>query len=158
MSDSEMTDLADQLNDLEVPLTAQSKAQRKRQEEVTSLLGTDMSGLAEQLMVADLAPDHVPSPKSLEMKRLDRHLPPSEYEQLCHSMYPKYVSHHSPSSGSNHHKGLVTPPSPLSPLALRLWISDDENNGVDNFTRSTDEETAFSNIALRESEEARAAW
>jgi len=86
MSDSEMTDLADQLNDFEVPLTAQSKAQRKRQEEVTSLLGTDMSGLAEQLMVADLAPDHVPSPKLLEMKRLDLNLPVSEHGELSQSM------------------------------------------------------------------------
>ncbi|KAI4911421.1 uncharacterized protein J4E92_010234 [Alternaria infectoria] len=50
MCDSEMTDLADQVNDIEVPFTAQSKAQRKRQEEVTSLLGTDMAGLAEEFM------------------------------------------------------------------------------------------------------------
>ncbi|KAI4911346.1 hypothetical protein J4E85_011255 [Alternaria conjuncta] len=62
MSDSEMTDLADQVNDIEVPLTAQSKAQRKRQEEVTSLLGTDMAGLAEEFM--DIATVSHPSPSS----------------------------------------------------------------------------------------------
>ncbi|KAI4611089.1 uncharacterized protein J4E87_010608 [Alternaria ethzedia] len=62
MSDSEMTDLADQLNDIEVPLTAQSKAQRKRDDEVNSLLGTDMAGLAEEFM--DIAIVSHPSPSS----------------------------------------------------------------------------------------------
>ncbi|KAI4640572.1 uncharacterized protein J4E78_010595 [Alternaria triticimaculans] len=60
MSDSEMTDLADQVNDIQVPLTAQSKAQRKRDDEVNSLLGTDMAGLAEEFM--DIATVSRPSP------------------------------------------------------------------------------------------------
>jgi len=62
MSDSEMTDLAHQVNDIEVPLAAQSKAQRKRDEEVNSLLGTDMAGLAEEFM--DIATVSHPSPSS----------------------------------------------------------------------------------------------
>ena len=59
-----MTDLADQVNDIEVPLTTQSKAQRERDDEVNSLLGTDMAGLAEEFM--DIATVSHPSP-SLEL-------------------------------------------------------------------------------------------
>ncbi|KAI4676996.1 uncharacterized protein J4E84_009296 [Alternaria hordeiaustralica] len=62
MSDSEMTDLADQVNDIEVPLTAQSKAQRRRDDEVNSLLSTDTAGLAEEFM--DIATVSHPSPSS----------------------------------------------------------------------------------------------
>ncbi|KAI4605762.1 hypothetical protein J4E83_010425 [Alternaria metachromatica] len=58
----EMTDLADQVNDIQVPLTAQSKAQRKRDDEVNSLLGTDMAGLAEEFM--NIATVSHPSPSS----------------------------------------------------------------------------------------------
>ena len=86
MSDSEITDLADQVNDIEVPLTAQSKAQRKRQEEVTSLLDTDMAGLAEEVMDFDLATDHVRLPRTLAMKLLDRNLPSSEHVELLQFM------------------------------------------------------------------------
>ena len=57
-----MTDLAHQVNDIEVPLAAQSKAQRKRDEEVNSLLGTEMAGLAEEFM--DIATVSHPSPSS----------------------------------------------------------------------------------------------
>jgi len=57
-----MTDLADQVDEMEVPLTTQSKAQRKRDDEVDSLLGTDMAGLAEEFM--DIATVSHPSPSS----------------------------------------------------------------------------------------------
>ncbi|KAI4638661.1 hypothetical protein J4E93_009962 [Alternaria ventricosa] len=62
MNDRDMTDLADQVNDIQVPLTAQSKAQRKRDDEVNSLLGTDMAGLAEEFL--DIATVSHPSPSS----------------------------------------------------------------------------------------------
>ena len=81
-----MTDLADQLNDIEVPLTAQSKAQRKRDDEVNSLHGTDLAGLAEEVMNFDLATDHVRLPRTLAMKLLDRNPPSSEHVELLQFM------------------------------------------------------------------------
>jgi len=65
MSDSEMTGLTDQLNYIEVALTAQSKAQRKRDAEVNSLMATDMAGLAEQVRDVEIAEGlRQPSPAS----------------------------------------------------------------------------------------------
>ncbi|KAI4950306.1 hypothetical protein J4E91_004963 [Alternaria rosae] len=55
MSDSEMADLANRLNGIEVPLTAQSKAKRKRHNEDTSLISTCTTNLAEQLRDFDIA-------------------------------------------------------------------------------------------------------
>jgi len=84
MSDSEMTDLADQVNDIQVPLTAQSKAQRKRDDEVNSLLGTDMAGLAKQVMDVEIAqiPPR-PSPPSESHDQEDPDSPSSPRSPLA---------------------------------------------------------------------------
>jgi len=84
MSDSEMTDLADQVDEMEVPLTTQSEAQRKRDDEVDSLLGTDMAGLAKQVMDVEIAqvPPR-PSPPSKSHDHEDPDTPSSPRSPLA---------------------------------------------------------------------------
>ena len=79
-----MTDLADQVDEMEVPLTTQSEAQRKRDDEVDSLLGTDMAGLAKQVMDVEIAqvPPR-PSPPSKSHDHEDPDTPSSPRSPLA---------------------------------------------------------------------------
>lgn len=146
-----MTDVTNQLNDIEVPLTAQSKAQRKRHDEVTSLIGTDMTGLAKQLMDVDIAlashsdaesrKRHDSATKEINRKR----------QHALEDLHIDLAPDHERSTIVQELEQLDSPPSLLSPLALHLWISDDEDD-----ERTPDEEDAFLTIAVRELEETRA--